>query len=95
MAQNVSAAPKALSDGNTQGTLVNPALDSAGAAAKLGFFGTTPIAQPTPTNGVTTIAAGSTTSVFVNTTFAGSIGSTAYTVYDIVDVLKKLGLLKA
>ena len=95
MALNVQAAPKQLSDGNTQGTVVNPALDSAGAAAKLGFFGTTPIAQPTPTNGTTTVAAGATTSVFTNTTFAGSVGSTAYTVYDIVDVLKKLGLLKA
>lgn len=91
---NQTALPKQLGDGNTQGVLVNPALDTAGNAAKLGFFGTTPIAQVTPTNGTTTVAAGATTSVFVNTTFAGSTGTTAYTVYDIVDALKKLGLLK-
>ena len=39
------------------------------------------------------VAAGSTTTVFVNTTFDGSIGSTAFTVGDIVAALKKVGIL--
>jgi hypothetical protein len=40
-----------------------------------------------------TVAAGSVTTVFVNTTFDGSTGSKAYTVGDIVAALKKLGVL--
>lgn len=66
-----------------------------GAACKLGFYGTAPIVQSTPATLVATSAAGSTTSVFVNTTFTGGIGSTAYTCADIVAALKGLGLLKA
>lgn len=95
MAQNISAAPKNLSDGNTQGTLVNPALDSSGAAAKLGFFGTTPIAQATPAGYSTMQTAGSTTTVFTNTATTGGVGSTQFTFGDLVAVLKGLGILKA
>lgn len=84
-----------LSDGNTQGTIVNTATDSAGNPSKLGFFGTTPVAQPTPAGNVTTVAAGSTTTVFVNTSFSGGTGATAYTVGDLVAVLKAHGLIKA
>jgi hypothetical protein len=88
-----SSAPKRLSDGNTQGTLVCPATDSAGNAAKLGFFGTTPVAQPAPAANTHTVAAGSTTAVYTNTTFDGGTGSTAYTVGDLVAVLKAMGLI--
>jgi ABC-type sulfate transport system permease subunit len=65
-----------------------------GAAEKLGFYGATPVVQATPTNLTATAAAGSTTSVFVNTTFNGGSG-TAYTVGDVVAILKSIGLLKA
>jgi hypothetical protein len=62
---------------------------------KLGAFGTTPAAQPGSATNTHTVAAGSTTAVYTNTTFDGSIGSTAYTVGDIVAALKTLGLIKS
>ena len=65
-----------------------------GANAKFGAFGATPVVQPaSPAGNVHTPTAGATTSVFVNTTFDGSIGSTAYTIGDIVIALKNLGFL--
>ena len=64
------------------------------AADLVGFYGATPVAQPgSPAGNTHTPTAGSTTNVFVNTTFDGSIGSSAYTVGDIVTALKNLGLL--
>jgi hypothetical protein len=93
MAQNTSAAPKQVSDGNTQGLVLCPAKDSSGASYKLSAYGAAPVTQPTAAANVHTVAAGATTSVFVNTTFDGSIGSTAYTIGDIVAALKSLGLI--
>lgn len=93
---STSAAPRQLSDGNSQGTQLGQAgtNPNTGTGDKVGFFGATPVVQPaSPAANVHTVAAGSTTSVFVNTTFDGSIGSTAYTVGDIVVALKNLGLL--
>lgn len=74
---------------NSQGTLLgNSATDL------VGFWGATPIAQPgSPAGNVHTVTAGSTTAVYVNTTFDGTIGSTAYTIGDIVIALKNAGLL--
>lgn len=63
------------------------------ATSKVGFYGATPAAQPTAAANVHTVAAGSTTSVYVNTTFDGSIGSTAYTLGDLVAALKTAGLI--
>ena len=83
------AAPRLLSDQNSQGTQLG---DSA--TDLVGFYGSTPVAQATPAGNVTTVAAGSTTNVFVNTTFSGGVGTTAYTVGDVVAVLKGMGLLK-
>lgn len=62
---------------------------------KVGFFGATPVAVQTPAANSHTVAAGATTNVFTNTTFDGSIGSTAYTVGDLVAILKTLGILKS
>lgn len=65
-----------------------------GAASLVGFFGAAPVVQPVGGGGnVHTPAAGSVTGAFVNTTWDGSIGSSAYTVGDIVAALKNLGLL--
>jgi hypothetical protein len=65
--------------------------------ATLGFFTAagSEVAQQNGTGNTHTVAAGSVTNVFVNTTFDGSTGSTAYTVGDIVLALKHYGLLAA
>lgn len=91
---NPSPNPHALSDGNTNGVLVCPATDSAGSAYKLGFFGYTPAAQPTPAGYTTMQTAGSTTSIYINTATTGGIGSTQYTFGDLVAALKTYGLIK-
>jgi hypothetical protein len=59
----------------------------------ISFYNVTPVAQQSGTGNTHTSAAGSTTTVFTNTTFDGSTGSTAYTVGDIVKALKAYGLL--
>lgn len=60
----------------------------------VGFWGANPVVQPaSPAGNTHTVAAGSVTSVFVNTTFDGSTGTTAYTIGDIVKALKSIGVL--
>ena len=59
----------------------------------VGFYGTTPVAQPTATGNVAVTTAGATNTVFRNTTFTGGTGTTAYTIGDIVRALKLLGLI--
>ena len=60
----------------------------------LGFYNKTPITQPSST-GVTTngFTTGSVSNVHANSTFTGGIGTTAYTISDVVAHLKSLGLL--
>lgn len=59
----------------------------------VGFWGAIPVARPSSAGNVHTVAAGSVTAAFVNTTFDGSVGSTAYTIGDIVAILKAAGIL--
>ena len=60
----------------------------------VGFWGATPIAQPSSAAGnTTTPTAGAGAAVKVDTTFSGGTGSTAYTIGDIVKNLKTAGLL--
>lgn len=83
--------PRQLSDQNPIGTILG-----ASASDFIGFFGLTQgVAQATPAGNTHTVAAGSTTNVFTNTTFDGGTGTTAYTVGDLVAILKGLGLLKS
>lgn len=82
--------PRQLSDQNPIGTVMG-----ASATDNIGFYGLTQgVPQATPAGNTHTVAAGSTTTVFTNTTFDGGVGSTAYTVGDLVAILKGLNLLK-
>jgi hypothetical protein len=63
-------------------------------ASLIGFWGAVPAAQPgSPAGNVHTVTAGSTTAVYVNTSFDGGVGSSAYTIGDIVAALKAAGLI--
>jgi len=64
-----------------------------GATQKLGFFGATPVAQPSSTGQTSGFTAGSGNAVNDDSTFTGGVGSTAYTIGDIVKHLKTLGLI--
>lgn len=81
--------PRQLSDQNSEGTVLGTPGD------KIGFYGQIAASQPGAATNVHTVAAGATTASYVNTTYDGSIGSTAYTVGDLVAALKTLGLIKA
>jgi hypothetical protein len=60
---------------------------------KLGFWNTTPIAQPSSTGETTGFTAGAGTAVRDDSTFTGNVGSTAYRINDIVKHLKSAGLI--
>jgi len=79
---------KNISVGTTTGTKIGT-----DATQKIGFFNATPIAQPSSTGETSGFTAGSGTSVNDDSTFTGNVGSTAYTIGDIVKHLKNLGLL--
>lgn len=59
----------------------------------VGFFGATPIQQPSTTGETGGFTAGAGTAVKSDSTFTGDIGDTAYTLGDIVAHLKSLGLI--
>ncbi len=63
------------------------------ATSPVGFYGVTPVLQQTNPGNVSTGAAGSTSTVFLNTTFTGGITGKAYTVGDVVAALKKIGII--
>lgn len=85
--------PNQLSNGNSLGTILGQATTAAGVGDKIAFYGTTPVTQQGAGGSTVTSAAGSTTAVYVNTTFTGGTGTTAYTVGDIVAALKAVGLI--
>lgn len=89
MPLSTSTSVRQLSDGNTVGTVLGQS-----ASDPIGFFGLAAgVVQPATVGNVHTVTAGSATTVFVNTTFDGTVGTKAYTVGDIVVALKALGIL--
>lgn len=62
-------------------------------AGDIGFFGSAAIAQCTAADVTTGYTAGSSTAVTIDGTFTGNVGSTAYTIGDLVAALKKYGLI--
>jgi len=63
------------------------------ATSKISFHGATPVAQQAAAGNVTGFTAGSSTAALVDSTHTGNVGSSAYTVSDIVFALKTLGLM--
>ncbi len=59
----------------------------------IGFFGATPTTQHSATGETTGFTGGAGTACRVDSTFTGNVGSTAYTLSDVVKALKNYGLL--
>jgi len=74
--------------GNTSGIVVGEVTTQT-----LGFYGATGIAQFDTTGNVAGFAAGSGTASKSDSVWTGGVGSTAYTVGDLVRALKQLGLI--
>lgn len=81
----------------TIGTLLTTGAYTANTVAASGsvtMFGKPVVATQPTADGDTTIAsAGSTTALYHDTTFTGGVGSTAYTVGDVVKALKAIGVI--
>jgi len=86
-ALNIAAGDISLSDS------VNGCKIGTTVSQKIGFWATTPIAQPTSQGETVGFLAGAGTAVNHDSTFTGNIGGRAYTVGDIVQHLKNIGLL--
>ena len=72
--------------GNKWGTATNQ---------KMGFYNATPIVQPATVGTALGFVAATGTAVLSASTFTGNTGATAYTIGDIVNALKLLGLMAA
>lgn len=60
---------------------------------KLGFFGSTPVSQPSSTGESLGHSSIGGTTVTHSDTWRGNVGSTSYTINDIVKHLKNIGIL--
>ena len=71
----------------------NISVNSFAASGTTGFYGTSPIAQPSGTGETLGFTGNVGSNVHDTSTFTGNIGSTAYLINDIVKALKQLGLI--
>jgi hypothetical protein len=89
---NLDASTRDIVTDTTTGTKIGTSTTQ-----KIGFFNATPLVQPSSTgvgtSGFTSGGGGNT--VHAESTFTGDVGSTAYTISDIVAHLKNLGLIAA
>ena len=63
--------------------------------SKIGFFAVDPVVQPDNSGNSSLTDSGSGSNILVDTTFTGGLGTTKYTVGQIVSALKKLGIIKS
>jgi len=77
-----------------QSTGANKIIETAESTTSLGFYGSTPITQPSDTGETSGFTAGAGTGVNDDSTFTGNVGTAAYRISDIVKALKNLGLLQ-
>jgi hypothetical protein len=86
----IAAATRQLSDQNSLGTVLG-----ASATDNIGFYGLSQgVPQATPSGVTAGFTAGTGTAVQSGSTFTGNVGTTAYTVGDLVAILKGLNLIK-
>jgi hypothetical protein len=76
---------------STHGTAI--AINDSGSAVRMGFFGITPVAQPSGTGEIDGFATGAGTPVHDDSLFTGNLGTRGYRINDIVKALKQVGLL--
>jgi hypothetical protein len=76
--------------GTTTGTKIGTATTQ-----KLGLYNATPVVQHSTTGQTAGFTAGAGTGVRDDSTFTGGVGTTAYTIGDVVKALKNLGVMAA
>lgn len=87
---STTQAPYQAGIGGSEGLLLG-----ATSSELVGFYGATPVARQSSSGNVTGFSAGSGTASKSDSVWAGASGSTAYTVGDIVTILKAMGILAA
>lgn len=74
--------------GSTTGSKIGTA-----STQKIGLWNAVPVVQPSSTGTTTGFTAGISTPVLSDSTFTGGVGSTAYTIGDVVKHLKTIGII--
>lgn len=69
------------------------AIVGSNAAETVGFYGNAGVAQQTANDVTTGFTAATGTAVLAGSTFTGGVGTTAYTIGDVIAALKNLGVI--